>query len=230
MKRTVNRCLSVLLVLGLVLTLGITTAMAETAINTVSVTGIVEPQVGNHPSQSITLPDNIQLDSIRPEVIWYSYSSVSAYGNPNVDKVLTSSDVFQEGTKYGFELILAPASSDYIFATKAADWSATVNGKPATVQTSSKSRIFLYYNFGEPSAAPVTIDSIAITGIIEPEAGKTPSQSVTFPEDVEFWANRQEIIWYSYEELLSSGLPAGSGVKMLSPSDTFEAGKNMARS
>ena len=197
MKRNLLKGLALVLLATLLLMMGISTAFAETTINTVSVTGIVEPQVGNHPSQIITLPDNIQLDSIKPEVIWYSYSSVSANGNPNVDKVLTSSDVFQEGTKYGFELILAPASSDYVFATKAADWSATVNGKPATVQTSSKSRIFLYYNFGEPSAAPVTIDSIAITGIIEPQVGQKPSQSVTFPENVEFLSSVQRVIWYS---------------------------------
>ena len=169
------------------------------------VSGVVQPVVGVSPEKNMNA---LRIDVDGVSVYGMSWSKINT---PKIDS-MTSSDVFEELGEYRVRIYLqAEPGNKFVLNDKDfPDVTAKINGLNASVAK---------INGREPSeyiclaclfvpAQPTVLDSVALTGLDEPEDGENPDFTVTAPEGVTV----DSVDWQK------------SG-QMLDASDTFTGGE-----
>lgn len=168
-----KKCLSILLVTVLLLCLIPTTAVfaaKEQSISTLDLT-VTAPIEGEKPSydkidgRGYYSDNGIQGSSTRifkNGIAWYK--SASSYFSPG------TTATFEGNKTYTVKINLLP-KTNYVFA---ANVSAKINGKTATVETYDDGSILVYVNLTASSNAKTAISKVDLT-VVKPVIGKTPT-------------------------------------------------------
>ena len=234
MKRTLSLILSLLMLLSLfsVLSVSAVTRMSESdiadtgadaeiadtgadTIYSVAVTGVIEPVAGAAPTYYASVPsdkgyqvENYTSADYKNGVAWYNYTD---------EKYMTANDTFVSEKQYIVYVYLKPADNSYSFASNV---SVTLNGKSASFTTYSDGTIEIYRAFTCPN---VPIDSVEVTGVVEPIPGAKPSYTASVPSGTEYQVSYD----YTVGNTIKSGVEwfNNTDLKYLTENNTFEDGK-----
>lgn len=196
MKKKTEKLLALLLALIMVLALIPTTAMAITEIETIEITDVIVPEVGEVTTFDFKVPDDAGYDKDYENDcgFWAETDTEPADYDELLDGRVYETDelfAFKENKYYTFVAFISLPKDGYEFAN---DYTATINGEKAKIQAYDNLGPSIWYCFGLLTRGPVTdyIDTIEITDVITPEIGKSSSFDFTVPgnagygKDVEF--------------------------------------------
>lgn len=166
--RLASALLSLCMVLALLPALSLT-AFAETSIGTVAVAGVTAPVAGAAPNTAAaTVPEGAHYSA--GQAFWMV--KVGGTGNWEI-----ASGSFANGNQYKVSVTLT-AEAGYAFGAAV---TATLDGSAADVSVTGSNKIDVYRDYGVLGAAPdpITISSIAVSGVTVPSVGAMPVNTYT---------------------------------------------------
>ena len=183
----------------------VTTRFGDAAIRTVSVTGVVPPFAGQHPSDSAVLPTDATY-KLKDTVLGKVYWTLPPDENGR-SQLVGKGKTFQAGEEYRVVIALEPASDAFTFAAKD-ELSVTVNGAAGawTWVSEDGKEAYVYCSF-------TCMDGVAVNSVIlnMTEAALTvgESTSVRVAAYDPYAATDLGVIWSSSDPSVAAVDPNG---------------------
>ena len=153
---------------------------------------ITPPNDGDRPSYSASYPANsgyfVDYDYLPRSSFW----QLGVMWEDRMNNAMSHSLglAFKAGYQYKVSVSLAPVSSDYEFSKNGL--TATINGNSANVSyvTQKNNNIIISCAFTCQGNSSNIIDTFAVTDVIPPVAGETPTYSATVPSEANYMIDR----------------------------------------
>ena len=166
-----------------------------------------EPVPGQEPDETVSVPAGANY--YEDQVLFPEWNLIE-----NGSVVNCAWETFEGGKTYQVVLYLHTYPG-YVFGDDGENVTATINGKPATVNGDG-SRIWVECVYVCPIGI---IDSVSVLDLTEPVAGQTPDYTVSVPAGANYKPSEIEPPeWYHYEN--------GDWHDLLSYNEPFESGKS----